>query len=97
MRGWFAGLVLIVTSPVWAADAIISDGDTLTLGGTKFRLDGIDAPEFNQICLDEKGQTWKCGLNARDALAKRIANHAVRCDDKGPDKAHPDRLSKAPT
>jgi endonuclease YncB( thermonuclease family) len=56
MRGWIAGLVLILTSPVLAAEPIVSDGDTLTVDGTKFRLDGIDAPEFNQICLDEKGQ-----------------------------------------
>jgi hypothetical protein len=53
MRGWIAGLVLILTSPVWAAECI--DGDTLIVDGTDFRLDGIDAPEFNQICLDEKG------------------------------------------
>jgi len=91
MRGWIAGLVLILTSPVWAAGAIVSDGDTLTLDGTKFRLDGIDAPEFNQICLDEKGQLWNCGLEARDALAKLIANRTVRCEDKGPDKRYPDR------
>jgi len=90
MRGWIAGLVLLVTSPAWAA-AIVSDGDTLIIDGTKFRLDGIDAPEFNQICLDEKGQPWKRGLAARDALVKQIANHAVRCEDKGPDKVHPDR------
>jgi endonuclease YncB( thermonuclease family) len=36
-------------------------------------LDGIDAPEFNQICLDEKGHEWNCGLAARDALANLIA------------------------
>jgi endonuclease YncB( thermonuclease family) len=91
MRGWIAGLVLILTSPVWAAQCIVTDGDTLTVDGTKFRLDGIDAPEFNQICLDEKGQQWKCGLDARDALAKLIANCTVRCEDKGPDKVHSDR------
>ena len=91
VRGWIAGLVLILTSPVWAAGAIVLDGDTLTLGGTKSRLDGIDAPEFNQICLDEKGQPWKCGFAARDALAKLIANRSVRCEDKGPDKVHPER------
>jgi hypothetical protein len=54
-------------------------------------LDGIDAPEFNQVCLDEKGQEWKCGLAARDGLAKLIENCAVQCEDKGPDKVHPDR------
>src|SRR5262252_9908513 len=90
MRGWIAGLVLILTSPVWAAECI--DGDTLIVDGTDFRLDGIDAPEFNQICLDERGQEWPCGRDARDALAKLIANcSSVRCDDKGPDKVHPDR------
>ena len=41
MRGWIAGLVLILTSPVWAAECI--DGDTLIVDGTDFRLDGIDA------------------------------------------------------
>src|SRR5258708_29845707 len=91
MRGWIAGLVLILTSPVLAAEPIVSDGDTLTVYGTKFRLDGIDAPEFNQICLDEKDQEWKCGLAARDALVEWIAKRTVRCDDKGPDKVHPDR------
>jgi endonuclease YncB( thermonuclease family) len=91
MGGWLAGLVLILASPVWAAEPIVSDGDTLTVDGTKFRLDGIDAPEFNQICLDEKGQEWKCGLAARDAPVERIANRTVRCDDKGIDKIHRDR------
>jgi endonuclease YncB( thermonuclease family) len=91
MRDWIAGLVLILTSPVWAAEPTVSDGDTLTVDGTKYRLDGIDAPEFNQICLDEKDQEWKCGLAARDALVEWIAKRTVRCDDKGPDKVHPDR------
>ena len=45
MRGWTVGLFLIVVGPSWAADAIIKDGDTLRLGDTTFRLDGIDAPE----------------------------------------------------
>ena len=91
VRGWIAGLVLILTSPVWAAGAIVLDGDTLTLGGTKSRLDGIDAPEFNQICLDEKGQPWKRGFAARDALAKLIANRTVQCEDEGIDKVHRER------
>jgi len=91
MRGWIAGLVLILTSPVWAAECI--DGDTLIVDGTDFRLDGIDAPEFNQICLDEKGQEWPCGRDARDALAKLTANCAtVRCEDKGPDTVYHRRI-----
>jgi len=93
MRGWIAGLVLILTSPVWAADCVVTDGDTLTCDGTKFRLHGIDAPEPNpnQICLDEKGKEWKCGVAARDALAKLIANRTVQCEDEGIDKVHRER------
>jgi hypothetical protein len=26
-------------------------------------------------------KAWKCGLAARDALVKQIANHAVRCEE----------------
>jgi endonuclease YncB( thermonuclease family) len=91
MRNWIAALALILTSPVWAAEPIVIDGDTLTVDGTTCRLDGIDASELNQICLDEKRQEWKCGLTARDALAKLIANRTIRCDDKGIDKVHPNR------
>jgi endonuclease YncB( thermonuclease family) len=91
MRGWIASLVLIVAGPVWAAEAVITDGDTIQLGDTSFRLDGVDAPEMDQICLDEKGTPWACGVQARDALAKWIANRAIRCDDKGPDTAYPAR------
>jgi endonuclease YncB( thermonuclease family) len=86
MRDWIAGLVLILTSPVWAAEPIVSDGDTLTVDGTKYRLDGIDAPEFNQVCLDEKGQEWNCGLAARDALRNLMASRTVQCEDKGFDR-----------
>jgi len=59
MRGWIAGLVLILTSPAWAAQCV-KDGDTLIVDGTEYRLDGIDAPEKNQICLGEKGEEWEC-------------------------------------
>jgi len=84
---------LILTGPVWAADCVVTDGDTLTCDGTKFRLHGIDAPELNpnQICLDEKGKEWKCGVAARDALAKLIANRTVQCEDEGIDKVHRER------
>jgi endonuclease YncB( thermonuclease family) len=92
MRGWIAGLALILTSPVWAAEPIVIDGDTLEFRSTKFRLHGIDAPEFEQICLDENGQEWKCGLAARDALAKLIATRTFRCEDKGPDTVYHRRI-----
>lgn len=55
------------------------DGDTLMLGATTIRLDAIDAPETDQICLDAKGRRWSCGLIARDRLARRIRGEIVTC------------------
>jgi endonuclease YncB( thermonuclease family) len=74
-----------------AADATVKDADTLILDGTEFRLDGIDAPEIDQVCLNEHGVVWACGIEARELLAKAIRNRAVRCDDKGPDPVYPKR------
>jgi endonuclease YncB( thermonuclease family) len=71
MREWIVGLLLMVSGPSWAGDAIVTDGDTLILGDT-YKLDGIDAPEPDQACLDEKGAIWACGIEARDRLAKLI-------------------------
>ena len=44
--------------------AWIVDGDSLRLAGRSIRLDGIDAPEWDQTCLDAGGQTWRCGRAA---------------------------------
>jgi endonuclease YncB( thermonuclease family) len=63
----------------------VVDGDTLAIGAVKVRLDGIDAPETDQICLDAKAARWTCGLEARDRLQSRIAGRAVACVSSGTD------------
>ena len=40
----------------------IIDGDTLAIGSTKIRLEGIDAPETDQFCLNVGGVRWTCGI-----------------------------------
>ena len=57
----------------------VVDGDTLTIGAAKIRLQGIDAPETDQVCLNASGQQWTCGLEARDRLAAHIAGREIRC------------------
>jgi endonuclease YncB( thermonuclease family) len=84
-------LFLMMIGPSCAVNLIIKDGDTLTLDGTDFRLDGIDAPEKDQMCFDEKGEIWACGIEARDQLAALIGNRVVRCEDMGPDNVYPKR------
>jgi endonuclease YncB( thermonuclease family) len=68
-----------------AATATVRDGSTLQLGNVTFRLDGIDAPAFDQLCIDEHADSWTCGIEARDQLAKLIGGRQVRCDDLGAD------------
>ena len=65
-------------SPGWAANAVVKDGNTLQLGEITYRLDGIDAPELDQICIDDHADPWACGVDARDQLAKLIGG--ARCD-----------------
>jgi len=77
---------LLVSSPVRAANAVVRDGNTIQLGDVIYRLDGIDAPELDQICIDDQADPWSCGLDARDQLTKLIGTRPVHCDDLGADK-----------
>ena len=56
-------------------------------GDNTFRLDGIDAPAVDQMCIDEHADSWACGVEARDQLAKLVEGKQVRCGDLGPDPA----------
>jgi endonuclease YncB( thermonuclease family) len=78
--------VILLASPSLAASAIVRDGHTIQLGDVTYRLDGIDAPEIDQTCIDDHADPWSCGVDARDQLAKLIDGRTVRCDDLGPDK-----------
>jgi endonuclease YncB( thermonuclease family) len=91
MRALIAALLLAMAAPSLAAETVVTDGDTLQLDRTSYRLDGIDAPEIDQTCLDERGDVWPCGVSARDQLSAHIGNRAVRCEDKGPDPLHKHR------
>jgi endonuclease YncB( thermonuclease family) len=63
----------------------VGDGDTLIINGTHIRLEGIDAPETDQVCLDAKGARWTCGIEARDRLREHVAGREISCVDKGVD------------
>ncbi|MDW8444821.1 MAG: thermonuclease family protein [Acetobacteraceae bacterium] len=65
------------TRPV-RGSALVQDGDTLTIAGTRIRLHGVDAPELDQTCLRD-GLPWPCGREAAFALAQRVQGRAVSC------------------
>ena len=76
-------LAIFSASQGWAASAIVRDGGTVQLAGVTYRLDGIDAPELDQMCIDEHADAWACGVEAREQLASLIGGRQVRCEDLG--------------
>src|SRR6195952_3082834 len=85
MRLLLAILATLLATPGWAAKPVVKDGGTIELADTTYRLDGIDAPELDQICVDDHADPWTCGVEARDRLAKLIGKRDVRCRDLGAD------------
>ena len=89
-----AGVLLLAigTTSTSAADLIgvprIIDGDTVEISGVKVRLEGIDAPETDQFCLDDKSQPRECGKGVRYQLIKKSAGRSWTCRVSGQDVFH---------
>jgi len=83
--------IVLPASQSSAATAIVRDGSTLQLGNVTYRLDGIDVPTVDQLCIDEHADVWTCGIEARGQLSKLIEGKQVRCDDLGPAPAYKKR------
>jgi endonuclease YncB( thermonuclease family) len=71
----------IAGSSVLAAAPVVRDGDTIQIGDMTYRLDGIDAPEMDQMCIDNHADPWTCGIEARNQLATLIKGRNVHCED----------------
>jgi endonuclease YncB( thermonuclease family) len=68
--------------------AKIHDGDQVVIGSSRIRLRGIDAPSVDQLCLNNAGERWTCGVAARDELMhhtdkKSWTCHVERADRRG--------------
>jgi endonuclease YncB( thermonuclease family) len=62
-----------------------ADGDSLTLGAERLRLEGIDAPELNQSC-ERAGKAWSCGRAAREALQGMVLASGTLCQGSRHDR-----------
>ncbi len=69
----------------YAGEFRVMDGDSLVLGETRFRLEGIDAPEYRQDCT-RNGSSWPCGRDAAQFLRRQMRDVAVVCRGLGRDK-----------
>ena len=59
--------------------AYITDGDTIKINGKKIRLHGIDTPEIEQYCLNQKMEQYLCGKSAKDFVKNITKNKNIKC------------------
>ncbi len=78
------GFAQTSSQPVYGV-ARAGDGDSLEVNGTRVRLFGIDAPEFDQSCTKD-GAQWACGAEAADQLSRLVTGRQVRCAPTGVDQ-----------
>jgi endonuclease YncB( thermonuclease family) len=88
----FPLLLALLLLPVAAAAtditgiAKVHEGDQVQIGSSRIRLGGIDAPSVDQLCLNNKGERWTCGVAARDELIKHVDNKDWTCHVRQTDR-----------
>ena len=73
----------------------IREGDQIQIGNSRIRLGGIDAPSVDQLCLNNKGERWTCGVAARDELIKHAGNKSWTCHTRSHRPPRPHRWRDA--
>src|SRR5262249_37296221 len=69
-----------------AGHAWIVDGDSIRIDGVPIRLEGIDAPEWDQTCTDQDGRTWACGRAATRQLRAYTRDLTLTCRPRATDR-----------
>jgi endonuclease YncB( thermonuclease family) len=64
----------------------VVDGDTVNIRANQIRLEGIDAPETEQVCTGVKGDIWQCGRTATLYLSSLVEGEDVSCEKSGEDQ-----------
>lgn len=72
--------------PSITGKAVVVDGDTLRINGSRIRLHGIDAPESDQQCEDATGESYPCGRRATAALRSAVSGERVNCERRTVDR-----------
>lgn len=62
-------------------------GDTIRIGDQLIQLSGIEAPEPGQRCSRPGDGLWRCGDDARRAMARTLASGPARCRVSGSGEA----------
>lgn len=72
--------------PTSSEQILVVDGDSLEIGKKRIRLMGIDAPEYDQSCKDEKGALYPCGKQSAQYLQNLINHKKIKCKIHKKDK-----------
>ncbi len=88
VSAWLYGRLMNAREPVPVAGykLYVTDGDSFAIGPRRLRLDGIDAPEFRQLCSDADGRDWPCGRTARAALEILLTQPGLACEAEASDR-----------
>jgi len=86
MRIFIYFLVVFYAAEVFASQIKVVDGDSLVVDGRRVRVEGIDAPEYGQMCFTAKGEEYDCGDIATAYMKKLVALGKVTCVEKGIDR-----------
>ena len=80
---------LLASMPALAGnDAHAIAGDVIELGGSRYCLFGIDAPDRGQRCALGNGKTYDCSRIATTALMDLLAGATVHCTPTGAKRPH---------
>ena len=69
-----------------ASPANVIDGDSLQYQNHQIRIKGIDAPEYNQQCKNNKNELYDCGEISKQYLISLVNAQTVTCKIISQDK-----------
>ena len=78
-------IILILSLLIFDCEALaqssvhVIDGDSLRIGNKEIRLEGIDAPEYKQMCFDKTGEEYPCGQRATNYMKYLVSLGEVAC------------------
>lgn len=71
------------SDPPIVGRAFVIGGDMLRIGQQTIRLDGIEAPERDQVCMRSDNRRWRCGEAAQTALSRLVSGRQLSCEPSG--------------